>query len=1330
MKWLLFFVTLFFVLLPLPSSAKFFKNLDESDGLAQTSVMAIYQDKLGRMWFGTREGISVYDGRKMINYKPWAYQGVGTGDMQKFWVGNQVSNIVGNEEGDIFISVDDNLLKYDIRFDTFEYVHKHNVACIAMDKNDNLWCICGDSLFVYGGLSGKLEFHRKIEVTGVYCMLVANDMFWFGTGHGLYRMDKTEKAECILADVDVRGLFETSSGEVWAGTVADGVFRISGDKVTKLPYGQKFPNAMSSKDVRCFVEDKHHNIWMGTFDGLQKYDSLTGIFTLYTQSWMKGGLKHSSIFSLCLDRQGTLWTGTYYGGVNYFYLENEIFRYYPYNPDRTDCIAFPLVGNMTEDLEGNLWICLDGGGLACLDRNTNKITTLKARKGGLSHDNLKAVIYDASHSNLYIGTHKGGLCRYNLVTGQFYNYLEHLGGDSPADIIDCLCLWKDYLLVGARNGLFRIHLQTNVIERISTLNFTRIAVDNNDRMWGVVSYRSFMVLNLKTLKVENVDFQHQKGILLSQVVDGVDRVYIGSIGGGLYVYYKDTRLVENYTVEKNQLISNYCYSVCRADNGDLLLVSDRGITLFTPQKQAFRSLELKKGLNLSSIVDGCGSYVCKDGRIFIGGTDGLISFQETDFDVSDESPLFYLSSLQVNNEEVRPNDGSGILSQALPWVSSIELSHTQNNLSVGFASSNYVDILSNSSYEYMLEGLDKEWISTDRTELFYTNLSAGRYVLRIREIGNSLQTRVPQEITLSIYIHPAWYDTWWAYCLFVFMVSVFAFWLYRVISVRHRLLESLNKERMEKKYIDELNQAKLRFFTNVSHEFRTPLTLITTQVDVLLQNYSLAPSVYNTLLKINKHTRQMRNLISELLDFRKFDQSSVRLKLGNTDMNAFVQEVFLSFTDLAAQRNILYQFEGEKETARCWIDHRQLEKVFTNLLSNAFKFTPDGGTVSVTLLREDELRLKVMIADTGKGISKEDIPYVFNRFYQAKNMPEQANPGTGIGLALAKNIVELHHGTIEVQSENGEGSKFVVTLFTGKECFLQDGNVEWIAENEVEAMIPETIPDESFVNEATELLQCVNKKKHSFRLLIVEDNEDLLKTLGQLFAPYYEVTLAHNGREGMDMVLEVEYDLILSDVMMPEMSGVEMCAEIKGNINMCHIPVVLLTALDSVEQSIDGLRCGADDYIAKPFNGKMLLMRCNNIVRNRLLMQERFAQKKDADVSLLAATPLDKKFLDAVMEVIEANLDKEDFDVPALCLAVGMSRTLLQTKFKALTDMSPNEFIINHKIKIAATLLVSQPDLTIADISDRLGFSSPRYFSKTFKARMNIAPQEYRKNPL
>lgn len=1328
MKRLHFFITLFLFLFPITSSAKFFKNLDVPDGLVQTSVMAIYQDKLGRMWFGTREGISVYDGRKMTNYKPWAYHCFEKKNTSKFWVGNLVNNIVGNEKGDVFILVDDNLLKYDILTDTFEYVHKNDVRCIAMDGKDAFWCVCGDFLYKYDSSSSSLKFVRKIGLVGAYCMLVVDDVLWIGTDHGLFRMDKTQDAECIIEKVDVRGLFESSTHEVWVGTMDTELFRIRGREVQKVPYGLNSPYKTSSKDIRCFVEDGHHNIWMGTFNGLQMYNPASEEFTLYTQSWMKGGLKHSSIFSLCLDRQGTLWAGTYYGGVHYLYLENEFFKYYPYNPDRPDCIAYPLVGNMTEDNDGNLWICLDGGGLARLDKQTDKIKTYKARKGGLPHNNLKAICYDASHNTLYIGTHKGGLCRYNLTTGQSYNYLDHpLDKDNLTGIIDCLCLWKNYLLVGCRNGFFRIHLQNNTVERISALRFTQIVTDCNDKVWGVVNNQSFIKFDLNTLKDENLDFNRQKGIQLSRLVDGGDRVYICSIGGGVYVYHKNTHFVENYTAENNQLMSNYCYSACLTDNGNLLLVGDRGITLFNPQKKSFRSLELEKGLNLSSIVDGCGSYVCKDGRIFIGGTDGMTSFQETNFNVSDESPLFYFSSLQVNNQEVYPNDESGIICQAFPFVNNIELSCTQNNLTVGFASSNYVDVLSNSSYEYMLEGLDEEWISTDRTELFYTNLSPGHYVLRVREIGNSLQTRVPQEITLDIYIHPAWYRTWWARSFFLLVVIIFILWLYKVINGRRRLLQSLNKERMEKKYIDELNQAKLRFFTNVSHEFRTPLTLITTQVDVLLQNHSLTPVVYNTLLKINKHTKQMRSLISELLDFRKFDQTVVTLKLAYTDMNAFVKEIYLSFVDMAAQRNIRYQFEGAEGNAKCWIDHMQVEKVFINLLSNAFKFTPEGGTISVTLQLKGERKLEVSVTDNGKGISKEDIPYVFNHFYQAKDISEQANPGTGIGLALARNIVELHHGTIEVQSESGKGSRFAVVLFTDRMCFEADNNVEWVKNNEEPLMLFETIPDRTFIDETTEILKGMNKENQVFRLLIVEDNEDLLEVLRQLFEPYYEVSLAHNGEEGLQKAFSMEYDLILSDVMMPGMSGVEMCAEIKRNINMCHTPVVLLTALDSVEQSINGLRCGADDYIAKPFNGRVLLTRCNNIVRNRLLMQERFAKKKDTDVSLLATNPLDKKFLDTLMEVIEANLDKEDFDVPALCRAVGVSRTLLQNKFKALTNMSPNEFIVSHKIKIAATMLISQSDLTIADISEKLGFGSPRYFSKAFKAQMNVSPLEYRK---
>lgn len=1328
MKYLRLISTSLLLLWAAASFAKFFKNLDAADGLAQTSVMAIFQDKLGRMWFGTREGLSVYNGQKIVNYKPWAYHNMGKDGLRKFRVGNQINHIIGNEQGDVFILADGNLLKYDLYTDDFEYLHKEHTECIAMDNENKLWCICGDSLFSYKTTSRRLEFYMKTGIEGASRLLKTSHALWMGTDHGLYRIDcPARKVECVLRGPDVRGVFESSEGEVWVGTMESGLYRIQGNEVREVPYDPDSPFKTSSKDVRCFIEDKHHRIWMGTFNGLQMYNPGNGEFTLYTQSWLKGGLKHSSIFSLCLDNQGTLWAGSYYGGVNYFHLENEKFNYYPYNPDRSDCITYPLVGNMTEDNEGNLWICLDGGGLTRLDRQSDKFTTYQARKGGLPYNNLRAIYYDAPRNTLYIGTHKGGLCRYNLTTEEFYNYIEHPSEkDHPSSIIDCFCLWKNYLLVGARNGLFKIHLQNNTVERISTTNFTQLTVDNDDMAWGIVTNQSFRQLNLTTLEEKGIDIRLPKDIQLSRMADNGDRIYIGSIGGGMCVYHKDTHNTDHYTVEKDQLISNYCYNVCLTHSGNLLLVSDRGITLFNLQSETFRSLELGKGLNLSSIANGCGSYVCKDGRIFIGGTDGMVSFRETNLDVSNESPRFYFSSLLVNNREIHPNDGSDILTQALPFVHHIRLSHLQNNLIIGFSSSNYVDILSNSSYEYKLEGLDKEWISTDRMELYYTNLSPGRYVLKVREIGNSLQMRVPQEIALYIDIAHAWFNTWWARSLFTITLALFGLWLYRVIDVRRRLLQSLQQERMEKKYINELNQAKLRFFTNISHEFKTPLTLIITQLDVLLQNYSLTPGVYNTLLKINKYTRQMKNLISELLDFRKFDQSSVTLKLSCVDMNEWVKEAYLSFLDMAVQKDIQYRFEQTEFPVKCWIDHRQMEKVVTNLLSNAFKFTPDGGTISIALQCIDELQLQISVTDNGKGIEEEDIPYVFNRFYQAKNVSEQANPGTGIGLALAKNIVELHHGVIEVESDEKTGCRFVVTLNTGRKCFEHDSNIEYMTEEKEAGFLSDTLPDKKFVEQSAESIQKANKEKRTFRLLIVEDNEDLLEILQQLFAPYYEVESARNGREGLLKAQEEKFDLVLSDVMMPEMSGMEMCKEIKGDLHLCHLPVVLLTALDSVESSIDGLRCGADDYIAKPFNGKVLLTRCNTIVRNRLLMQERFVQEKDMDVSLFATNPLDKKFLDAVMDAVEANLDKEDFDIPTLCRMVGISRTLLQTKFKALTDMSPNEFIVNHKLKIATTMLAGQPDLSITDISEKLGFGSPRYFSKIFKAQMGCSPKEYR----
>ena len=539
---------------------------------------------------------------------------------------------------------------------------------------------------------------------------------------------------------------------------------------------------------------------------------------------------------------------------------------------------------------------------------------------------------------------------------------------------------------------------------------------------------------------------------------------------------------------------------------------------------------------------------------------------------------------------------------------------------------------------------------------------------------------------------------------------------------------SLQKEKMEKEHIEELNQAKLRFFTNVSHEFRTPLTLIISQIELMLQHEAITPSFQNSISKIKRHAQQMKLLITELLDFRKFDQNYIQLKLSEQSLNNFLKEIFLSFSAYAAQKQINYTFVPLEEDVLIWIDDWQMRKVFFNLLSNAFKHTPDKGSICLSASSEPD-QVTITVKDSGNGINREDLELIFNRFYQADNQNKGANAGTGIGLALTKSIVQMHHGTINVESELNQGSSFTVKLLLGRKCFENDLEVTFTKKSELATVQEHSLPDKEFIEKIDSLVADYpkgdNERKH--KVLIVEDNAELLHTLEEIFSPLYQVITAQNGEEGLQLISEELPDIIVSDVMMPVMSGTEMCKKIKNNLNLCHIPVVLLTALDTVEQNIEGLSRGADDYITKPFNAKILLVRCNNLIRNRLLIQNRFAKDTVAEVDLLATNPVDKNFLDKVTKIVDQYLDNEDLDIAVLCRELGVGRTLLHTKFKALTGMTPNEFILNYKLKKAALMLKNEPHLQIGEISDRLGFGSPRYFTRCFKHQFNTTPVEYRK---
>ena len=713
----------------------------------------------------------------------------------------------------------------------------------------------------------------------------------------------------------------------------------------------------------------------------------------------------------------------------------------------------------------------------------------------------------------------------------------------------------------------------------------------------------------------------------------------------------------------------------------------------------------------------------------------MASFSEEEFHKANtfrHNPNLYFSELWINNQKVVAGDETGVLTKAFPYTQKLKLSHNQNNLILSFALPDYEQQLSQKQFQYKLDGFDKKWIKTSQTEVHYTNLDPGTYTLRVAAINNSSNQSgdiTDKEISMQLTISAPWYATWWAFLLYIIS---FIGCLYYFISSRiakRTLALSLEKERFEKQQIEQLNQEKLVFFTNVSHEFRTPLTLIISHIDIILQKSSLNPSIYNQILKIRKNAQQMSNLISELLEFRKLEQNHKTLQISQQDITPFLKEIYFSFVDYAHLRNIHYDFQLSETPTLCWFDSQLLEKVFFNLLSNAFKYTPDNGNIIISGRTTDN-EVEISISDTGSGIAKNDVSQIFARFFQANNQKpgEYSSPGTGIGLALSKTIVEKHHGTITVDSTLGKGSTFTVRLPRNADVFQADKNIQLSNQQQESSIVPgslDVLPETDTY--LTESVHTENAEEKTHTVLLVEDNEELLQLLTELFSPFYEVICATNGEEGLKQVYEHKIDLIISDIMMPKMSGTEMCLQIKNNIDYCHIPLILLTALNSTEQNIEGLNRGADDYITKPFHAQLLLARANNLIRSRLLMQHQFDKKPISEIDLTCINPLDKDILKRTAESIEQHIDDTEYDIPVLCKEVGIGRSLLYTKFKALTGMTPNNFILNYRLKHAAALLQQYPDIPIAEVSDRCGFSSPVYFSRCFKNQYGCTPQNYRK---
>lgn len=1318
----------------------YFNKIGIKEGLSQINILSIYQDEIGAMWFGSTEGLNRYNGEEVEIFRP---SGDSTG-----LTANAIYAICGNKKGGIYILAGGDLTLYDIKKEKFECLKKDSVSAIYYHEGV-LFFALSNKLFAYREDTKTIENIvevSKIERINAICMSAQGDLYLGGIG-GLLCMDMktTEDKKYFLPGKIVNCIHIDAQNKLWVGTDFKGLYTLKNgfleDHYTHMP-GKK---SISNNQIRSIIDDDQGNIWIGTFLGLNKFDPSRQEWEVFTAiDDIPYSLSHSSIFALHKDGQGSVWIGTYLGGVNYFNPNLDVFKYYGSSTNNHDYLSFPFVGKMAEDEHNNLWICTEGGALNCLNLGSRKLSRYLQEPNPLhllTQNNQKCIWYRKEKDLLYIGLYNGGISIFDVQKKTARRIVSH-----PEDAyglasnnISKIQYHEGHLFFLTNKGLTKMNLETEIFCKLTDSEDANkllagqagstFLIDSNNRLW-LPMHGKLICLDLNTNDIKEYVYQSDnprsigKFMSLSMFEDKAGNIFFATIGSGLFKYEAQTDDFVRFTKESNGLASNYCYYVSSAPSGLLILLHSRGFSFFDPQHPNEKQFRSSSHLPLTGFGNGCAIYTTKENEIFIGGLNGLISFREDDIAKLPQHFKPYFDKLFVNNKRVLPDDARGILPQSLNFCKHIKLRHDQNDIEIEFASANYLSQIKN-EYEYMLEGFDQDWKTNDNNFISYTNLNSGKYRLLLKPANqNYMAEDFPQ---LAITVSPPFYASKIAIYFYILISILLCILGVRFLNWRSKLQSIVEFERKERERIEEINMLKLRFFTNISHEFRTPLTLMIGLLETAL--HADKTGVYsNKLQKIYKNALYLKGLISDLLDFRKLEQGFYKLKVEEVELVDYVRQIYSSFNEYAVQKEIHYPFESSDEKITVWVDPTQFSKVISNLISNAFKYTEAEGEIKVSISKKEQ-KIVICIQDNGIGIPNESIQKIFTRFYQVEHQAIKYGMGTGIGLALAKEVVNQHKATLEVESSIEIGSNFIITLLLGNSHFTEEEKQsphrrvsDFVFDKK--PILQELEPSKEY--KTKNILRNFDKSS----ILLVEDNQEILDLLVEIFSPSYNILIAYNGEEGLEMCYNHQPDLVLSDVMMPIMSGKEMCSAIKNDVNISHIPVILLTAQASIDQTIEGYMFGADDYITKPFNAALLLSRCNNLIYNRNLLYSRITKQPEAIINHKEMSQHELIFIDKVKQIIKENFDSPDFDMNKLAEILGVGRNKLYSQVKALTDLTPNELTLSLKLNEAAQLLKNQKHLNVSEIATKFGFSSTKYFSKCFKAFYGITPQLWRKENL
>ncbi len=1380
MKNIFYFLLYYILLLPVSiwsqESHEEFRFVNIKEGIAKTGISNIIQDHYGFIWIGTSgTGLYKFDG---IDYTVYKHRLRDTTSLSS----SRIECSYLDNKNRLWIGTENGLNLYDRALDKFKRItldpnnlNREFILSLEEDSSNNLLIgTHGLGLFklnlktfsIEKILNSTSENGSQLYINSIQHSKQGKT--FVGTNFGLKEIDLVNNKlihtrlfvkDKNTIDTDIE-LFIDSKNNLWVGSqINQGLFKctLSDDVNNSIIEVKELK--FSTKKIMDIIELSDNTLIVGTEnDGLFHIKDSGAVIKNYVSSKIEeNSILHNSIWSLFVDRNKRIWIGYFNSGVAVSDKLYDKFLNIKSLPTNDNSLRISSVMGMVEDSSKKLWIATDGGGIDVYNPKTSLITHInsydKSSYSGLTSNYIKTLFVD-SQENIWAGSWDSGIFLLKKGENKFINYnIENTSGSLKSNTIVSFSedssgiIWIGTFGQGLhsynpKNKTFKKHNSDVFIESsLSRRNIRKVLVDSQDAIWigttnglfkvNKLNNESFNVTSLGGKMTEEYKNSSDANHILSIYEDSNKNMWIGTRGAGICKYdkTKDEFIWHNkFTGFNEENVS----AIIEADNGDLWISGNSGLTKINLQDFDFTNYTINDGLlsndfNFGSVLKG------GDGLLYFGNFKGVDYFNPEQIKINTSPPSLYLTDFKLFNEKVIPKVEKSPLNKVISETDSICLTHKQSVFTIEYSGINYTRPEKN-NYAYYLEGYETTWNYVgQKRSATYTNLDAGNYTFKLKAANNDgVWNEIPLE--LKIEVLPPWWRTNWAIFSYLLLFLFGIFLLNQLTQSRIKEKELIRNERLQQVQKDELNKKKIQFFTNISHEFRTPLTLILNPLKDILNNteLNLPQKVKNKHAIIYKNTDRLYRLINELMDLRKLELRKMNVRAEKINLIKFSENIAGYFQEEAFRKNILLSVDADMPDIMVWADIKMLEKIIFNLLSNAIKVTPDGGTIAIELLSTDQLHVlpliddtnpveavEIVISDTGPGLDEDQVSKIFERFYQVEGQNKTYFGGTGIGLEVVQNFVKLHKGIINVKSQIKEGTTFKILLPSGNTHFSENEIV--LSENALHEKKEDflTIPTVEIDEQPNKHIQ-VHKTD---TILVVEDNVELRDYLKLELSDQYKVLLANNGKEGIKIARASFPDIIITDVIMPEMDGFEFCKIIKTDSTTSHIPLLMLTAKATIENRIEGIENGADAYMVKPFDLKLLKIRLTQLIKSRQLIFDKYFSAISGAEDNANTTSIDKEFIQKLLNYINDHIGNSNLGVEELAAHLNLSRSQLYRKVKALTGQTVNEFVRRIRLERAKQIL-EKGSSSISEACYSVGFASPSYFSKCFKAHFGILPTE------